>query len=137
MQIYGAKTEALINQVESQAWTKEAIEQYRKELVARQQLRSRWIATGSWFAAVCAILCILFGFLTRPCEYRYYKAAILAVWLLIVPLWFALETFYLYDPERDASLEILKQGQEVASKAWIAVSVVLAALYFGKDGLHL
>lgn len=135
MQIYGAKTDALIKQAEIEGMDKDAIQERRKELETRANSRSHSIEIGSWCAVAFAIGCVLYGFFGHGDDRV--KRALLAVWIVIVPLWFALETFYLYDPKRDADLDAFKQGQDVASKAWLAVAVVLAALYFGKDCFHL
>ena len=60
-----------------------------------------------------------------------------AGWLLLPPVYFWYEYFYVYGRTRNAAaradLESFKYGQDVASKIWIAVVSALLALYFGKD----
>jgi len=65
------------------------------------------------------------------------EAIIVVGWLLLPPVYFWYEYFYVYGRTRNAAaradLESFKYGQDVASKIWIAVVSALLALYFGKD----
>jgi hypothetical protein len=63
------------------------------------------------------------------------KATILAIWVVGVPTWFAVEYFYIYPKYALAYCDFdhFKYGQDVATKAWLAVVTILTALYFGKD----
>jgi hypothetical protein len=65
-----------------------------------------------------------------------YRRIILALWILLPPAWFWFEFVFLVTEEEKTDskkLAKIKYVQGLASKIWIAVSTVLAALYFGKD----
>jgi hypothetical protein len=68
---------------------------------------------------------------------KVWQAAIVAGWLVLPPLYFWMEYFWLYKPTLAAAaasdLELFKYGQDVSSKIWIAVTSALALLYFWKD----
>jgi len=56
-----------------------------------------------------------------------------AIWTIGVPIWFWVEyTFLASEEEKNDSVSFkrLKYSQELASKIWLAVAAVLAALYF-------
>jgi hypothetical protein len=62
------------------------------------------------------------------------QAIILTAWLVLPPVWFWIEYFYIYlrsHPRDD--LEEFKYGQDIASKIWIGLVTALFGLYFGKD----
>jgi hypothetical protein len=105
--------------------------------IFKDEIKSRRVRVGHWIASMAALGCVVFGLLPYSSNKQTVKAILLSCWIVGVPLWFAFETFYLYDPKSDASLEEFKHAQDVASKVWIAISLVLTALYFGKDGLRL
>ena len=65
-----------------------------------------------------------------------WQAAIIIGWLLIPPIYFWFEYFWIYKSVPEATrpdLESFKYGQDVSSKIWIATTSALLALYFWKD----
>ena len=52
-------------------------------------------------------------------------------WVLLPPLWFFYEFFYYFPKHGNpaAGFERLKSVQEISSKVWAAVAVVLAGIY--------
>lgn len=99
---------------------------------------SRLITFCGTVAAILAALCIVFGFLWRNDHNNHVtrKAIILSIWVIVVPLWFSIEYFFLYKTkglDGDKSFDHFKHGQDVATKAWLAVVTVLTALYFGNQ----
>lgn len=68
----------------------------------------------------------------RPLEYGLrFLALCWALWVIGPPVWFAIEFFYLFDhslPERDVSR--FKYGQELTTKAWATVVVVLGTFLY-------
>jgi hypothetical protein len=91
--------------------------------------------------AAAALLSIGLGILFHYCwtgDHTILKSCILSAWVIGVPAWFALEYFYIYKkygiPEsQGGSFDHFKHGQDVATKAWLAIITVLTGLYFGKD----
>jgi hypothetical protein len=69
---------------------------------------------------------------------KIWEAIIVVAWILLPPLYFWYEYFFIFD-RSDATeaaklkFEQFKYGQDVSSKIWIAVSSSLLILYFGKD----
>jgi len=59
------------------------------------------------------------------------QAIMWCTWTLFPPVWFLLE-FAVFNFDEDR-LEWMKYAQDLASKFWIAVAVVLLAVYFGRD----
>lgn len=120
-----------------------------------KSIESRSIICVLAFAGVFAVFCILFGihFLrTRdPLEAKLWKSdlqvwkvCLLAPWVILPPIWFSVEYYYLYLPtlkdEKTSSAEVLKdslerfkQGQEESSKVWLALVTLLTGIYFGKE----
>jgi hypothetical protein len=69
---------------------------------------------------------------------RLSKAAVVALWIILPPIWFWYEYFFMPWDEtgrgsQSENLERFKYGQDISSKIWIAVSTALLMLYFGKD----
>jgi hypothetical protein len=60
------------------------------------------------------------------------QAVVLCCWILGPPLWFLFQWVF-YEPVTQFDFEHMKYGQELASKAWLALVTVLFGLYFGKD----
>jgi hypothetical protein len=115
----------------------------------------------SAFGAVFAVFCLLFGIhfqrtgdpdnaLLWGGNLRMWKAILLAPWVIIPPLWFCMEYFYVYTPpslssgvshetqmleleRKKQSFEEFKGGQENAAKVWLAIVTALAVLYFGES----
>ena len=69
------------------------------------------------------------------------KAALLLFWVLVPPVWFWFEYFFLYRydplilPNGDAKpdWDNFKYGQDLSAKIWLALVTALTILYFGKD----
>jgi hypothetical protein len=63
------------------------------------------------------------------------QAIVLGLWILVPPLWFWFEYFFLYKDKTTSkvNLEGFKHGQDQSAKIWLALITVLAGLYFGKD----
>lgn len=61
------------------------------------------------------------------------QAIMLAFWIVVPPVWFWFEYFYLYKGSSNDDLEKFKHGQDQSSKIWLALVTVLLAAYFGKD----
>ena len=85
------------------------------------------------FVANIAIL--FFG--SQECDKSSHKLIsqiAIGAWVLLPPLWFFYEYFYFFPAHGNpaAGFERLKGAQEVSSKVWAAVAVVLAALYTAK-----
>ena len=85
--------------------------------------------------AVAALVCIGLGVLFHYCwtgEHTICKSVILGLWIVGVPSWFGIEYFYIYkkygvDEKASDSFEHFKHGQDVATKAWLAVITVLTS----------
>jgi hypothetical protein len=65
------------------------------------------------------------------------QAGVLAAWVLLPPLYFWMEYFWLYkhlmpDGTRP-EFEAFKYGQDVSSRVWIATTSTLGLLYFWND----
>ena len=62
----------------------------------------------------------------------------LAVWTLGPPLWFSFERYFLYTPngickeDLKASLDLLKEAQDYASKFWAAILAVMISFQLGE-----
>ena len=81
-------------------------------------------------------LMILFvaGSLMTKLEHKILSSFSVSTWVLLPPLWFFYEYFY-YFPKYgnpSAGFERLKSVQDVSSKVWAAVAVVLAGIYSAK-----
>lgn len=63
------------------------------------------------------------------------QAILLGLWILLPPIWFWGEYFFLYQNPTNGSVPFdeFKHGQEQSAKIWLALITVLAGLYFGKD----
>ena len=113
----------------------------------KKMRRSRFVG---WFAIVFAIGCLSFGFKAYICNWTSQRVAIWkwslwAVWTVTVPLWQFFEYGRMYEDnteteeqpdKRNCSLEEFKYMQDVASKFWLSVTAVLAALYAGPNILE-
>jgi hypothetical protein len=67
---------------------------------------------------------------------KVWQAVIVIGWLLVPPIYFWIEYFWLYKKSTapgKPDLETFKYGQDVSSKIWIAATSALLALYFWKD----
>lgn len=68
---------------------------------------------------------------------RILQACIVVTWIIIPPMWFWLDYFFIYlrnhkmGDEPPPDIDLFKYGQDISSKIWIAVSTALLALYFG------
>lgn len=65
---------------------------------------------------------------------KYLQAFVLSVWIVVPPIWFWFEFFYLYKKENPKpDLDEFKHGQDQSSKIWLALVTVLLGMYFGRD----
>jgi hypothetical protein len=68
---------------------------------------------------------------------RVWQAIVLGVWIIVPPVWFWYEYFYLFKRTKDfkqpQDFERFKYGQEQSAKIWLALVTVLIALYFGPN----
>lgn len=68
---------------------------------------------------------------------RILQACIVVTWIIIPPMWFWLDYFFIYlrnhkmGDEPPPDIDLFKYGHDISSKIWIAVSTALLALYFG------
>lgn len=125
-------------------------------------LASRGIVYVSAIGAVFASFCILFGvhFLRTGdpdnaslwrANVKTWKAVLLVPWIVLPPIWFCMEYFYVYTPtpvasqnvgsdeykdqvqKRNDHFEEFLHGQDNAGKVWLAMVTVLAGLYVGSS----
>ncbi len=65
------------------------------------------------------------------------QVVVLVGWMLVPPLWFCIEYFLIFKPgaasHNPAEFELFKYGQDVSSRAWVAIASTLLVLYFGKE----
>jgi hypothetical protein len=86
---------------------------------------------------VCAVfmaffdILYFFWFRSSPDSYhRFVMQLVLMIWVIGPPLYFALESWVLYDgPYQGDRYEIHKMGQDAAAKLWAAIVVILVGLY--------
>ncbi|HEY7337222.1 MAG TPA: hypothetical protein VH639_20190 [Bryobacteraceae bacterium] len=134
-----------------------------------ESVESHWIIAGLVIGSALAVFSILFGihFLRTGdgldaklwgSTLRVWKVCLLAPWVILPPIWFSVEYYYLYpkvaasliaappakpatrtdERENDSetakdSLERFKQGQEESAKVWLALVTLLTGIYFGKE----
>nr|WP_315183785.1 hypothetical protein [uncultured Albidiferax sp.] len=71
-------------------------------------------------------------------RHKSWAQVLVALWVLGPPLWFFYEHFYYFpafgNMSEGAGFEKLKAAQDVTSKLWAAMAVVLGALYNRKFG---
>lgn len=93
---------------------------------------------GQLFAALgfigfCANLAVLFLGQNQVDKetHKLLSQLTIGTWVLLPPLWFFYEFFYYFPANGNplAGFERLKSVQEVSSKVWAAVAVVLAGIY--------
>ena len=60
---------------------------------------------------------------------------ILTLWVVLPPVWFWYEYFFVYKPKPYAGedWDRFKYAQDQAEKIWLALLVALLGLYFGKE----
>ena len=63
---------------------------------------------------------------------KIHQAIMLAFWIVIPPIWFWAEFYFLYDGGA-THLDEFKHGQDQSSKIWLALVTVILGMYFGKD----
>lgn len=62
------------------------------------------------------------------------KGWFLGLWVLLPPLWFYVEYIYLYRHfGKAACFDSFRYAQELVSKGWVVLVLVLGVLYFGKE----
>jgi hypothetical protein len=115
----------------------------------RLLLMSRWkywhIAI-SWVSGVLATASLGFarwGFAEKfdsGSPVKVSQVIVLVIWIVVPPVWFWFEFYFLYqpltrDPTRPFKIgwDQYKFGVDVSSKIWLALVTALLGLYFGKD----
>jgi hypothetical protein len=130
------------------------------QIYSPASLASRGIVYGSAVGGVIASFCILFGihFLRTGdpnnaklwgANVKTWKAVFLVPWIILPPVWFCTEYFYVYTPapitakdvasneykdqleKRKEHFEEFLHGQDAASKVWLSMVTILAGLYVG------
>jgi hypothetical protein len=70
----------------------------------------------------------------EPPDRRTAKNWLLGLWVLLPPAWLYIEYISLYRHfGKAACFESFKYAQEIVSRGWLGVLVVLSGLYFGKE----
>jgi hypothetical protein len=94
-----------------------------------------------WAAAISALASLVLGCWGvwqgfDPANHsKVVQAFVLGLWILVSPIWFWAEYFFLYKDKTTSGVEFeaFKHGQDQAAKIWLALITILAGLYFGKD----
>jgi hypothetical protein len=92
-----------------------------------------WLRTGETvavltFASTVATV-ILYINDKADAEYIRYMHIAWLWWVIAPPVWFSVEYFYLFKKYKiRGTFEAFKYGQDVASKAWLAIAVALSAI---------
>ncbi len=60
------------------------------------------------------------------------KGILVSIWLLAPPVYFFVEWVFLYKESEEYPLENFQYSQKLARDIWLAVSVILIALYFNE-----
>jgi hypothetical protein len=102
-----------------------------------QQLMHHWSMIGlTATAAVMAFVHMLFFYVCRRSDSLFKRAnrpvqrLLLAVWVLGPPIYFLFEWGKLYHgPYAGDAYEMYKTGQDLATKLWAAILVILGGLY--------
>nr|WP_315207576.1 hypothetical protein [uncultured Albidiferax sp.] len=90
-----------------------------------------WILDAIW--AATAIACLL----TIVALHRHWKQpasngllkAMWVFWVVVPPVWFAFEYFWLFKScGNSAHFEAFKYGQDIASKVWLGIVVLLSGI---------
>jgi hypothetical protein len=94
--------------------------------------RNKVIGPVSWISAGLAFASLAIGLLLR-CESHECRAAIgyfvVALWALMPPIRFWFEWVFLCRDLSDKELEHVKHLHELSRNIWVALVIVLAALY--------
>ncbi len=101
--------------------------------------KMKWIV--GWLATIGLLASLILGFFGvwekfNPHNHiKVAQAIVLGIWILLAPMWFWFEYFFLFQDETKSGvkLEEFKHGQDQSAKIWLALVTVLAGLYFGKD----
>jgi hypothetical protein len=101
-----------------------------------------WIAFASWYLVFLLLVpSLIFGIMNikgakDPNEpVRKIKEIVIAGWALGVPIWFAIEHWFIYRKYgRPEAFDQFKHQQELISRVWLAAIAVLTALFFGFPG---
>lgn len=91
-----------------------------------------------WHVITTLAIIFAFGSLFFWSAPDWAKKLVLAIWTVVPPIWFLVEWQVLLKSGAGKDkewFERFKHSQELASKVWLAVAAVLAALYFG-DKFH-
>ncbi len=72
-----------------------------------------------------AIMCLAYF---RACPFI--KGMLVSIWLLAPPIYFYVEWVFLYKESEEYPLAKFQYSQKLARDIWLAVSVILIALYF-------
>lgn len=91
--------------------------------------------------AIAGVLCVFWGIYWRSFIYnkahpsiehygtRYLNYVIVTLWTLVPPIWFWLEWFYSNPNAPNFNAESFAHGHEVSRNIWVALVVVLVALF--------
>ena len=105
-----------------------------RDLYTTQWRRHETETKRIWAAAVLVAVVFAIASVFMYSAPDWLKRLILAVWTVGCPAWFSFEWGYLMRGGKGTSdrwFNRFKYSQELASKVWLAVTAVLAALYFG------
>jgi hypothetical protein len=105
-----------------------------------------WHIAISWISGIVAPASLAFAYwgfadkFAKDSPVKVAQAIILVIWIVVPPVWFWFEFFFLYlpltrDPDRPfkMSWDEYKFAVDVSAKIWLALVTALLGLYFGKD----
>jgi len=103
--------------------------------------RAKWQHRLGAFSGIFLVVSVALGFWEFGQGFKigdhvkYLQAFFLSVWIVVPPIWFWWEYFYLYKsaPAPKPDLDEFKHGQDQSSKIWLALVTVLLGMYFGHD----
>jgi len=111
---------------------------------------NRWQVWMGWISGLFGVVSIAIAFLhgfsgigakfDPTSRLKVTQAIFLCIWIVVPPVWFWFEYFFLYKeitppaaPPLKPTMDEYKHGVDVSSKIWLALVTVLLGLYFGKD----
>lgn len=91
----------------------------------QESIRIRIAKAFTVFAGIVSVACFFAKIL--PVEL---KGIILALWIIIPPIWFKVEHKYFYEPSDSAAFEKFKYSQQLMKDIWFSIATALAIFYF-------